>query len=131
MMGSGYISSGDGIYMHRLIMGEPEGFDVDHIGGYQTRSDNRKLNLRITTRSQNQQNRSLISSNTSGVTGVWLNEDKNIWYASITVRNEPIWLGSFLDKEDAVRARKEAENRFFGEYSYDNSQNLYNSRCCV
>ena len=127
----GYVVSGDGVYMHRLIMGEPNGFDVDHIGGEQTRCDNRKLNLRIATRTQNKQNVSLRSDNKSGVTGVWFNDEKQVWYASIIVNSESIWLGSYSNKEDAVAVRKKAENQFFGEFSYDNSQNLYNSRCCM
>lgn len=131
MMSSGYIVSGDGEYMHRLIMGEPEGFDVDHIGGEQTRCDNRKFNLRIATRTQNKQNVSPQSNNKSGITGVWFNDKKQIWYASIIVNSKSIWLGSYSNKEDAVAARKKAENQFFGEFSYDNSQSLYNSRCCT
>lgn len=31
-------------------------------------------------------------------------------------------IGYFENFEDAVKARKDAENKYYGEYSYDNSQ---------
>ena len=31
----------------------------------------------------------------------------------------------YQTKEEAVKARKEAEEKYFGEYSYDNSQEKY------
>lgn len=126
---SGYVTSGTGIYMHRLIMGEPVGLDVDHIGGKETRCDNRKFNLRIATRSQNQQNHPVRSDNKTGVTGVGYKEDTQSWYAEIRVDNKNIWLGSFMSLDDAIDARKRAENFFFGDFSYKNSQKLYND-CC-
>lgn len=39
-----------------------------------------------------------------------------------------MYLGRFENFDDAVNARKEAENKYFGEYSYDNSQKLYKQR---
>jgi hypothetical protein len=44
------------VWMHRLILEPPEGKYVDHIN--RNRSDNRRSNLRIVSRSQNGQNRS-------------------------------------------------------------------------
>ena len=32
----------------------------------------------------------------------------------------------FVNFEDAVKARKEAEEKYFGEYSFDNSQKIKN-----
>lgn len=43
------------IYLHRLIMNCPEGMVVDHING--DTLDNRKVNLRVCTRSENLLNR--------------------------------------------------------------------------
>ena len=39
----------------------------------------------------------------------------------ISKNNETIYLGRYFDKDDAIKARKEAEEKYFGEYSYDNS----------
>lgn len=46
---------GKKIYMHRLLMGLPEGLQVDHIN--KQTLDNRCENLRIVTQSENNRNR--------------------------------------------------------------------------
>lgn len=113
------------INFHRIVMGLTyEKIDVDHIHGKQTRYDNRKENLRIATRSQNNMNSALSKNNTSGVTGVYFDKNTKKWSASITVNYKTIHLGSFDTFEKAVNARKEAEERYFGKYSYDNSQQM-------
>lgn len=50
-----------------------------------------------------------IKNNTSGVTGVTFNKRDNIWVALITFKNKRYYLGSFKNKDDAISARKEAE----------------------
>lgn len=67
-------------------------------------------------------NRVLLQTNTSGVTGVSFNKKSDKWEAYIGIDNKRIHLGKFNDFEDAVSARKEAEEKYFGEWSYDNSQ---------
>ena len=106
------------ILFHRLVM---DGKDevVDHIN--HNKADNRKSNLRVVTYSQNSMNMSLSKSNTSGVTGVFWNKRQQKWVAAITVNHKKIWLGAFNVFNEAVKARKEAEEKYFGEYSYDNS----------
>lgn len=124
----GYIETEDSygkhIKMHRMVMGFPnDSFDIDHKHGQTTRNDNRKEeNLRIATRSQNQMNKTLQSNNTYGVAGVYWNKNLNKWTASISVNKKQIHLGVFITFNDAVKARKEAEEKYFGEWSYDNSQ---------
>ena len=113
--------------IHRFIMNCQDGFDVDHKYGEQTRHDNRKYNLRVATRSQNNTNRKLQNNNTSGVTGVYKHRYGDKWYANIWQNNKCIYLGLFDTKDDAIAARKEAENKYYGEFSYDNSQKLANS----
>lgn len=108
---------------HRLVMGMPnDEFDIDHKHGVNTRNDNRKEeNLRIVTRTQNAMNSGLQSNNTSGVTGVSWCSTYDKWIARITVNKKRIYLGSFDNFEDAVMIRKRAEEKYFGEFSYDNS----------
>lgn len=56
-------------YLHRIIMQAPDGLEVDHING--DRFDNRRSNLRLATRSQNEQNRRKAqSSSKTGMRGV-------------------------------------------------------------
>lgn len=51
----------------------------------------------------------LRSNNTSGHTGVYLNKRTERWEAFIHYQKKRFHLGSFKDKEDAIRVRKEAE----------------------
>ena len=112
------------IQMHRLILGlkkyENGGIVVDHKNGITY--DNRKNNLRKCTISQNQFNVIKRKDNTSGVKGVSYYKTRNTWRARITVNGKIICLGYFENFEDAVKARKEAEEKYFGEFSYDNSR---------
>ena len=112
------------IQLHRFIVDAPEGMIVDHIRGEQSRTDNRKRNLRFATVSQNGQNRKRGANNSSGVVGVYKHKPTNTWRAYICISNHNIWLGSFNDIEEAIKARKDAEEKYFGEWSYDNSQKM-------
>ena len=115
------------IFLHRLLMGEK----VDHINGKSSRNDNRKNNLRYSDNqysfeTYNNMNKDIQKNNKSGCTGViWHKRDK-IWDSYISVNRKRINLGRFNNFEDAVKARKEAEEKYFGEWSYDNSQKIAN-----
>ena len=74
-------------------------------------------NLRPATAQQNAQNRGLRSDNTSGTTGVYWNRKIRKWCASICVDGEIMHLGVFIDKADAIKARLQAEEKYFGEFS--------------
>lgn len=110
------------ILLHRLIMNcDNNNLYIDHIHGNKTRNDNRKSNLRIATPSQNMMNKPLLKNNTSGVTGVSWNKRKGKWESYITIDDKRKGLGYFSNFDDAVAARKAAEEKYFGEYSYENS----------
>ena len=122
----GYIScknNGKRILLHRLLMNinEPK-IMIDHINHIII--DNRKSNMRIVNKSQNAMNHNILRNNTSGVTGISQRKDNKKWRARITVNNNNIYLGQFDSFEDAIKARKEAEEKYFGEFSYDNSMAL-------
>lgn len=119
---NGYIISGNGDRLHRIVTGCPDDKLVDHIGGEATRNDNRKSNLRIATPSQNSQNSCLHSNNTSGYTGVTWDKKNCKWIAQIKFNYKNIFLGRYVDIDDAIRARRNAEEEYFGEWSYRNSQ---------
>lgn len=114
------------ILMHKLILNliDDNSVDVDHIK-HKT-YDNRKSEMRIVTRTENQMNLSLKCNNTSGVTGVNYDNTNNRWVARIGINHKRICLGYFMKFEDAVSARKRAEEKYFGEYSYNNSINKEN-----
>ena len=111
-------SNNEFVYMHRLILGlsKKDGYDVDH--EYHRVNDNRKENLRICTHQENIMNSKVSANNTSGVTGTRFDEDVEKWTAVISYNYKTIHLGLFDIFEDAVKARKDAEVKYFGEYAY-------------
>lgn len=52
-----------------------------------------------------------MSHNTSGVTGVKWDKSRQKWQAEIIFKNKKYYLGRYEKKEDAIIARKEAEER--------------------
>lgn len=102
------------VRLHRMIMDCPNGMQVDHING--NTLDNRKCNLRIVTNQQNSMNSRKPSTNKSGYKGVYFNKQRRKWVANIKVDYKTIYLGRFNNIDDAIKARKEAEEKYFGEY---------------
>jgi len=105
LAGGGYVTrSGPGQCLHLFLMGPaPKGFLWDH----ENRDvlDNRRQNLRIVTKAVNAVNTSIRVTNKSGVTGVSWNARAKAWQVHIDCRG----LGNFKNFEDAVAARKIAE----------------------
>ena len=89
--------------------------DVDHIN--RIKNDNRLDNLRWATVSENSVNKKIQSNNSSGITGVTWIKERMIWKSKIQVNYEEIHLGYFTDINDAINARKKAEENYFGEFS--------------
>ena len=109
------------IFMHRLILDVKKGYIVDHKN--HNTLDNRKENLRICTQYENMANQKPSSRNTSGHKGVYWNKDKNKWNVKIGYKNKNINVGYYKDINDAIKARQEAEEKYFGEFSYYKSIN--------
>ena len=95
------------IYMHRLLANPKAPLVTDHIN--RNKLDNRRSNLRVTSRSINQFNRPKQPNNTSGVIGVVFEKNRQKWRAQIKKNSKLIHLGYFTDKNEAIKARKEAE----------------------
>lgn len=55
----------------------------------------------------------ILSTNTSGVTGVTWDKSRNKWRAQIVFQGKAHHLGRYTEKEDAIKARKEAEEKYF------------------
>ena len=87
------------------------GRELDHING--AKDDNRIENLRLITHSENSVNTRRKRNNTSGHAGVFWNKQINKWVASIRVHPKRINLGNFDTKEEAVAARKTAEEKYY------------------
>lgn len=84
--------------------------EIDHIN--HVLDDNRGVNLRKVTRSQNNRNASRRKDNTSGITGVYWCKPVGKWRAQIFFNKKYIMLGAYHSLFDAVCARKSAEIRF-------------------
>jgi len=117
----GYINigfKGKLIRAHRLIWLMHHGFMpefLDHING--VRNDNRLVNLRVATRTQNQMNLKKRIDNSSGCSGVFWNKQRNKWAARIQIDKKIKHIGLFLSIENAIAARKIAEQKLFGEFA--------------
>ncbi|SCI75358.1 AP2 domain [uncultured Clostridium sp.] len=74
--------------------------------------DFRKNNLKVITIKEYKKQFKHVK-NTSGINGVSFDKSKNRWKAKISHAGRNIHLGTFINKEDAIKARKDAENLYF------------------
>lgn len=102
--------------LHRLILNAPRGIQVDHIDG--DGLDCTHSNLRLCSRSQNEQNRGKNSNNKSGYKGVCWSKRKSKWVAQIDVRGKHFFLGHFQKPEDAAEAYRQAALKLHGEFAH-------------
>ena len=116
-------------YLHNLVWEKaheaplPEGFLVDHING--DKLDNRRHNLRLATRKDNEANKrkrrtQAGGSTTSKYKGVSLMKDKprtKPWRCLITADGKRMPLGVFATEEAAAEAYNEAAKEVFGEFA--------------
>jgi hypothetical protein len=98
------------ISMHRFILMPPKGLYVDHIN--RNTLDNRLINLRIVTASDNAQNRKIRSDCRSGYKGVIWNSKCKGWYAVVKVKGKVVFRKLFKDKELANIAVLEARKTY-------------------
>jgi hypothetical protein len=82
---------------------------IDHISG--EKADNRISNLRDVGQTENTKNKSIPKQNSSGIIGVSWSKKYGKWIAQIGHEGRKLHLRRHERKEDAVKARKEAERR--------------------
>jgi hypothetical protein len=89
---------------------------IDHKEGHTL--DNRKDKLQICNNKENLRKQQFRLNNTSGHTGVHWYPYNNVnkWMAKIVVDYKCVNLGYYNDIEDAIKARKDAELKYFGEF---------------
>ena len=111
------------LYMHREILDAKTGLDVDHINGIGL--DNRRSNLRVATRSQNQHNSTRLIG-PSGYMGVSYLDPANPKYAryaerpykaKIQLQGRAVHIGYFATAEDAAMARDVKALELMGEFA--------------
>ena len=97
---------------------------MSHLLGYKEHDhkdrntlNNRRNNFRKATYSQNNMNQKVPSNNTSGFIGVSWNSQKKKWTAYVNINKTYSYLGDYIDKNDAIMARLQAEQKYYGEFA--------------
>ena len=97
-------------YAHRLaflyMTGDIPGGQIDHINGKGI--DNRWRNLREASDLENQRNRKMPKSNTSGIQGVSWNKRRSAWRVQISINRKCKEIGVFDNIFDAACEIKNA-----------------------
>lgn len=107
--------------MHRLILedmiGRPlkKGEYADHING--DGLDNRRENLRVVDKFQNQANRRNQINNKTGYKGVSWNAKDKRYKTQIRVKGKRIYLGEYLTAEEAYKVYCDAMIKYHGEFA--------------
>lgn len=104
------------INMVWAIISRPKGLEVDHING--DKLDNRKINLRLVTRSQNLTNQQVYRRNNFGYKGIVKYGDR--WLARIRVKNKLINLGVYKELKIAALAYNIGSIGYHGEFGSRN-----------
>jgi HNH endonuclease len=103
---------------HRLIFMLHHGYlppEVDHING--DRADNRVENLRAANRSENQCNRNVLASNTSGYAGVSWHRKSKAWLVRVMKNGKTVVHQYFKDFDLACLVASEARLLYHGAYA--------------
>jgi hypothetical protein len=108
------------IAMHNEILGISMPLRGDHIS--HDTLDNRRYNLRISTNSQNCQNRRRRTDNTSGYKGVSWFKKNSKWGVQIYVNRKNVFIGLFPEDQiiEAALAYDKAALEHFGEFALTN-----------
>lgn len=101
--------------MHRYLMGDPQGLEVDHRDRNRL-NNQRRTNLRVCTRAENIRNRRKLSGS-SKYRGVCWAKASGKWTASITFNRRAERLGYFVKEVEAARAYDERARELFGEFA--------------
>jgi hypothetical protein len=105
-------SGAHNVLLHRYLTNAPPQTVVDHRD--RDGLNNLEDNLNITNHIGNARNKKIQVTNTSGYPGISWNKGKGKWHARIWVNNKQIFLGYHAELEDAITARREAEEEYWG-----------------
>lgn len=104
------------IYMHRLIINNNDSkMHTDHCNN--NTLDNRKINLRICSNSENLMNQNVHVNNKSGYKGVYFNKKTNRYHVYISINKKQERIGTFINIIDAIKSYNEAAIKHHGKFA--------------
>lgn len=113
------LSKTEQVMLHRYVLWGEESTNhqeqVDHIN--RKPFDCRLSNLRACSPRENARNKSISSRNSSGVVGVSWSNQFHKWRSYISIDGICRSLGYFIDKNEAIAARKSAEQKYYGDFA--------------
>lgn len=95
-------------YLHSFLLKTKIGLDTDHVN--ENKLDNRMKNLREATRTEN-------NCNKKQSLGLTYRKKRKKWLVQISYKLKHYNLGYYADKKEAIKVRRKAELKYFGEFA--------------
>jgi hypothetical protein len=103
------------VKMHRILLKAKSNEEVDHKKP-ENKADNRRNNIRIANRSQNNSNKVMHPNNTSGYKGVSWSKGMKKWVVQVNANKVRNIIGYFNDPEEGYKAYCKAAKKLHGEF---------------
>ena len=103
------------IRMHRLLMNEPKGLQVDHIDG--NGLNNQRSNIRLCTNTQNLYNKKVHKNCKSGFKGVRWHDEAKKWQTRVTIDGKQKSIGYFFCLVKAAKVYDNAAREYYGKFA--------------
>lgn len=126
LVGAGYVSRNSvklvtkrqkTIYLHKILLDCPDGYEVDHIN--KNKLDNRKANLQICDRKENCRKRPKCKRTKHQQSSIYkgVSKHQGKWRARIFYNNKEISLGRFDCEIEAAKSYNQAALTYFGKFA--------------
>ena len=107
-----------------LMSAEDFGWELIHIEGGKSFIARPSEDKRITSTIDNLYEGDFLTKELGVTYAEGISFYKNAWNVKIYKDKKPIYIGRYKNFKDAVNARREAEEKYYREYSYKNSMEI-------